>query len=61
MVSVQTGTPAAVTVSTWNEVLTSSPVPGDAMFAAAVTCKALVPLPYMIPLEVNSPTPVPPN
>ena len=60
MVSVHTGTPAAVTVNTWKEVVASAPVPGDAMFASAVTCKAPVPLPYKIPLDVKVPTPVPP-
>ena len=40
-----TGTPVAVTVRTWNDVDTSAPVPGDAMFAAAVTCRAPVALP----------------
>ena len=58
--SVHTGTPVAVTVRIWNDVDTSVPVPGDAMFASAVTCKAPVPLPYRIPLDVNVPTPVPP-
>ena len=59
--SVHTGTPVAVTVSTWFDVLTSAPVPGDAIFAAAVTCKAPASLPYTIPLDVNVLAPVPPN
>ena len=60
MVSVHTGTPAAVTVNTWKEVVASEPVPGADMFASAVICKGPVPLPYTIPFVVNVPTPVPP-
>ena len=43
--SVHTGTPPDVTVRTWNEVVASVPVPGDAMLAAAVTGNGFVPSP----------------